>query len=288
MDVLDVNHLSKSFGSVIALKDVSLNLKESEILGFLGPNGAGKTTTINCIMGFITPSSGDIKIFDKTLRSKSNIDIKKNLSYSSSESIINEEWSAIEYVNFIYKYKSKSDYDKEIIKSLDVPMNIKIKKLSYGNKQKVALIIALICSPKLIILDEPSRGLDPIVTEKFHEILLNLKNQGASILLSSHDLSEVNKVADRVAIIKNGSSIRIEDIKDLEDKTIYSVSIDFKSNYNIKDFEKFTVISNTDKQINLKVKSDINSLITVLSKYDVLNISIDHATLEDIFLEFYK
>ena len=244
MNILEVNHLSKSFGLSIALKDVSFNLQESEILGFLGPNGAGKTTTINCIMGFINPSSGYIKIFDKIifdkiLRSRSNTDIKKYISYTSSENIINEEWSAIEYVNFIYQFKNKSDYDKEIIKSLDVPMNTKIKKLSYGNKQKVALIIALICSPKLIILDEPSRGLDPIITEKFHEILINLKNRGTSILLSSHDLAEVSKVADRVAIIKDGSSIKIEDIKDLEDKTIYSISIDFKDQYNIKDFEKF-------------------------------------------------
>ena len=288
MNILDVNNISKSFGSSIALNNVSFSLKESEILGVLGPNGSGKTTTINCIMDFITPNSGFIKIFDKIITSHSDINIKKDLSYASSESILNEEWTALEYINFIYKFKNKSNYDKDIIEALDVPMTSKIKKLSYGNKQKVALIIALICSPKLIILDEPSRGLDPVVTQKFHEILINLKNKGTSILLSSHDLSEVNKVADRVVIIKDGSSIKIENIRDLEDKTIYSVSIDFNDKYNIKDFEKFIITSRNDKQINLKIKSDINSLIKILLKYDISNISIDHATLEDIFLEYYK
>ncbi|MHB8443502.1 MAG: ABC transporter ATP-binding protein [Patescibacteria group bacterium] len=287
MYVLEVSSLSKSFGQKEVLKNLDFSLKQGEIFGFLGPNGAGKTTTISCLMGFLYPNQGTIKIFSKDI--KDNIvDIKKDISYGSSSSILNMNWSLQDHINFIYNFKLSSEFDNNIIKTFDVPLHQKIKTLSFGNIQKASLVISLICNPKLIILDEPSRGLDPLYQNIFHKLIMDIKKRGTTIFLSSHDLSEVGEICDRIGIIKEGELISIEDIDDIKKKSLSSVSIKFKGKYNIEDFKYFKIESNDDTSISLKVKRDMNGLIKILSKYDVENISVTPLSLEDTFLEFYK
>ncbi|MCL4392706.1 ABC transporter ATP-binding protein [Patescibacteria group bacterium] len=287
MDILEVSGLSKSFGKKEVLKDLNFSLKQGEIFGFLGPNGAGKTTTINCLMGFLYPDQGTIRIFSKDI--KDNIvDIKKDISYGSSSSILNMNWSLQDHINFIYDFKLPSEFDNNIIKTFDVPLYQKIKTLSFGNIQKASLVVSLICNPKLIILDEPSRGLDPLYQNIFHKLIVDIKKRGTTIFLSSHDLSEVSEICTRIGIIKEGELVNIEEIDDIKEKSISSVSIIFKGKYNIEDFKDFQIESNDDTSISLKVKKDINGLIKILSKYDIENISVTPLSLEDIFLEFYK
>lgn len=287
MDVLEVFDLSKSFGTKEVLKNLNFSLKQGEIFGFLGPNGAGKTTTINCLMGFIYPDTGSIKIFSKNI--KNNIvEIKKKISYGSSSDILNMNWTVSDHINFVYSFKKPSEYDKNIIKSLDISLNSRIKTLSYGNRQKVSLLLSLICNPQIIILDEPSRGLDPLYQSIFHSLILDIKKRGVSIFLSSHDLQEVGDVCDRIGIIKEGMLVDIEGIDEVKKKKIYSVIIKFKEKYNIKDFENLEIVDNTKNSIKVKVKTDINSFIKIISKYDIENLLVEPISLEDTFLEFYK
>ncbi len=287
MDVLSVSNLSKSFGSIEVLKDLNFSLKQGEVFGFLGPNGAGKTTTINCLMGFIYPNQGTVKIFSKDIKDNI-IDIKKDISYGSSSTILNVNWSLSDHIKFIYNFKKASEYDTHIIKTFDIPMHQKIKTLSFGNIQKASLVISLICDPKLVILDEPSRGLDPLYQDIFHKLILDMKKRGTTIFLSSHDLKEVGEICTRIGIIKEGKIIKIEDVDEIKGKNISSVLIKFKGTYNIQDFKDFKIESNDDNSINLKVKKDMNNLIKIISRYDVENISVTPLSLEDIFLEFYK
>ena len=197
MSVVLVSGLSKSFGSSIALKNVSFEINKGEIFGFLGPNGAGKTTTINCIMGFLYPTEGTIEIFAKNIKDHM-VDIKKDLSYGSSSQTLNMNWTLNDHINFIYNFKKRSTYDDHIIKTFDVPLHQKIRTLSYGNIQKVSLILSLICDPKLIILDEPSRGLDPLYQNIFHKLILDIKKRGTTVFLSSHDLSEIGEICTSI------------------------------------------------------------------------------------------
>ncbi|MHB8362755.1 MAG: ABC transporter ATP-binding protein [Patescibacteria group bacterium] len=287
MDALVVSNLSKSFGPKEVLKNLNFSLKEGEIFGFLGPNGAGKTTTINCLMGFIHPTKGTIEIFSKNIKDHM-IEIKKDISYGSSSQILNMNWTLKDHINFIYDLKKRSEYDDHIIKIFDVPFHQKIKTLSYGNTQKVSLILSLICNPKLIILDEPSRGLDPLYQNIFHKLILDIKNRGTTIFLSSHDLGEVGEICTRIGIIKDGELISIEEVNEIKTKNISSVFIKFKSKYDIQDFKDFKIESSDDRSINLKVKKDTNSLIKILGKYDLESLRVTPLSLEDTFLEFYK
>ncbi len=291
MNVIETKKLTKFYGKSKGIQNIDLEVKEGEIFGFIGPNGAGKSTTIRTLLGLIYKTSGDAKIFGLDII-KDKEEILKNVGYLPSEVFYYDNMKVIELLKYSASFYNKN-CDKriyELAKEFELDLNKKIEDLSYGNKKKVGIIQGLLHSPKLIILDEPTGGLDPLMQQKFFNIIKQENINGATILFSSHILSEVQKLCDRVAIIKDGNLVKVENIKDMIKKAIKKVTLDFSSDIQANEF-KF------DDAINIEVKEstvtfvyrgEVNKLVNAISKYNLEDISIVEPDLEEIFMHYYQ
>ena len=208
MNVIEINHLTKYYGKERGIIDVNFNVEENEIFGFIGPNGAGKSTTLRTLLGLIYPTSGSAKLFGKDCI-KYGPEIKKEIGYLPAEVFYYDKMKVIELLNYSASFYKKdcSKRIKELAGIMDLNLNKKIDDLSFGNKKKVGIVQGLLHEPKLIILDEPTSGLDPLMQQKFFELLQEENKKGATILFSSHILGEVQRLCNRVAIIKEGKII---------------------------------------------------------------------------------
>ncbi len=285
--MLKIVNLTKYYGNILGVKDLSLEVKKGEIFGFIGPNGAGKSTTIRCIMNSINKTSGEIYINDILLTDK-DVNFKNNIGYLPSEIHLYDDLTVqqmIEYSNSFYK-KDCMKRAKYLIKKLELNTKKKIEELSLGNSKKLGIVLALMHEPELLILDEASSGLDPLMQEAFYDILLEEKARGTTIFFSSHVLSEIKKVCDRVGIIKEGSLIKIEDIKDLSKNNFQVVTI--ISDDVDKISKKTSYISKDKNTIKFMYKKDPNELIKMLGEYNISKITIEEPSIEEIFMHFYK
>ncbi|MDD3999918.1 MAG: ABC transporter ATP-binding protein [Bacilli bacterium] len=281
--VIEITNLKKYYGQACGVENVSFNLYQGEILGFIGPNGAGKSTVIRTIMGLIQKTAGDIKIFGQ----KPSPKINAQIGYLPSEVFLYPELTVfrqLEYFSLVRKISLERGL--ELAERLDLDLNRKIRELSFGNRKKVGIISALLHSPKLIILDEPTTGLDPLIQQEFFYILEEERTQGATILLSSHVLSEVQKICNRVVLIKDGVILftdYLESLKRNEYKKIY-VSPDLKGN----ELEGLNYLGRSNNQVIYSFRGDINQLIKQLSYYRLQSLKIDDLSLEEIFMHYYQ
>lgn len=288
-NVLEVKNLKKYFGATHAVDDISFALRKGEIFGFLGPNGAGKTTTIRCLMDFIKPDSGRITILDKDAQQDAAV-LKRQIGYLPGNVRLYDNWTGTDHISLIENIRGKSTTVSQLIKSLDFNPKIKVHNLSSGNKQKLGLIMALMHEPELLIMDEPTVGLDPLLQNAIYEILEQMQSKGTTILMSSHNLPEVERLCDHVGIIKQGKIITEETIESLHQKRLHQIRIYFDGDFNDKEFTASGAIieERIPEGIVLSVKGDINPLIKLLGKYKIKDLQITHGTLEEIFLEFYQ
>ena len=286
--VLEIKHLKKYYGNSLGIEDVSIKLKPGEIYGFIGPNGAGKSTTIRTIMGLINKTGGSILFNGKELESN-DIKIKEMIGYLPSEVSLYSDMTIEEMFNYhesFYK-KDLSKRRKELVKLLKIDEKKKIEELSLGNLKKVGIVLSLMHEPKLLILDEPTSGLDPIMQKNLHDILLKEKEKGTTILYSSHILSEVSNICDKVGFIKDGIIIKESLIEDIKNNKYTYLTISSLEISKIKKELKLEVIeeNNKTKFIN---NIEINSLIKKLSKYKLDKLLIEEMTLEDLFVNYYR
>jgi len=216
MGIIETSNLTKYYGSVTGIKDLSLSVQEGEILGFIGPNGAGKSTTIRLLLSLIYPSSGSATIFGKDVI-QYGPEIKREIGYMPSEVFYYENMRVKELLDYSASFYKKdcSKRIQEISALLKLDLHKKIDDLSYGNKKKVGIVQGLLHDPQLIILDEPTGGLDPLMQKNFFELLREENRAGKTVFFSSHILSEVQKICDRVAIIREGELINIESMENL-------------------------------------------------------------------------
>lgn len=285
--MLKINNLTKYYKDVLGVEELDLELKKGEIFGFIGPNGSGKSTTIRCVMNLISKTSGEIYFNDNLLTNKS-IDYKNNIGYLPSEINLYDDLTVkqmIEYSNSFYEKDclKRADY---LIKKLDLDTRKKNDELSLGNSKKLGIVLALMHEPQLLILDEASSGLDPLMQEIFYELLLEEKAKGTTIFFSSHVLSEIKKVCDRVGIIKNGRLIKIEDIKEMSKNNFQIITV--VSNEIDKISKDILFISKTEDTIKFIYKEDANKLIKMLGKYNISKLTIEEPSIEEIFMHFYK
>ena len=290
MYVIETNNLCKSYGKSRGIIDVNLKIKEGEIFGFVGPNGAGKSTTIRTLLNFIFPTSGSARILGKDMVKESS-EIKKYIGYVPSEVKFYDEVKVkdiIKYSASFYNNVNKEEIDK-LYKILDVDVNKKMSELSLGNKKKVAIVQALIHKPKLLILDEPTNGLDPLIQKKLFELLEEARKNGTTVFLSSHNLVEVESLCDRVAVIKDGKIIDTIVIEKLAKKL--GLRIVIKSNeineYKIKEING-QVISKEKDEFIFHYNNGVDTLIKELSKYKIEKLLISEQTLEDTFMNYYE
>ena len=289
MNVIETNKLSKTYGKRRGVENISLEVKEGEIYGFVGPNGAGKSTTIRLLLNFIYPVSGSGKIFNKDIVKESK-EIKKLIGYVPSEVRFYDDMKVKEIIEYACSFYEKVNMD-EIYTLCDVfemDLHKKMRELSLGNKKKVAIVQALVNNPKLIILDEPTGGLDPLMQKKLFDTLKALRERGTTIFLSSHNLMEVENLCQRVAVIKEGKIIDIIEIEKERENSGHKIiikgeKIDELLIKNIGGKE----VNNLQGNISFMYYDDINKLIKELSNYKINKLLISEKTLEDKFMKYY-
>jgi ABC-2 type transport system ATP-binding protein len=288
--VIEIKNLTKCYlgRKVQAVKNLHLEVKKGEIFGFLGPNGAGKTTTIRCMMDFVRPTSGEINILGLNSR-KDSVELKSKIGYLSDTAHFYSHWTASNHIAFQQSLRGKSPILTNLVKIFDLNFKQNFGNLSSGNKRKLGVILALMNEPEVLILDEPTSALDPLLQNALLNYLRDFAAAGGTVFISSHNLAEVEKICDRVAIIRDGKIVATESITDLKRMKMYDVSF-HTEDFNIKAFEaeNIELISNIDGLVKLKIKGDINPIITKLARITIKDLEITHVSLEDIFLEFYK
>lgn len=288
-NIIEIKNLHKHFGKLHAVDGISFDVKKGEIFGFLGPNGAGKSTTIRCMMAFIKPNSGGISILGHDMLDDST-EAKKQIGYLPGNVKLYDNWTGWEHIKFFESVRKAPGNAESLIKRLDFDPNRKFKHLSSGNKQKLGLILALMHEPKLIVMDEPTVGLDPLLQNEIYNILLEMRSKGSTVFISSHNLPEVERLCDRAAIIKNGKLVAIENIKDLSNKKIHKIDVKFADKYSVGEFKAMGAsnISETSDGLSISVGGDINLALKMIMRHKVLDIDISHGSLEDIFMKFYE
>lgn len=290
MSIIEVNNLTKYYGKARGIVDVSFHVDEGEIFGFIGPNGAGKSTTIRLFLSLIYPSSGEAKIFGKDCI-KYGPEIRQDIGYLPSEVFYYERMKVIDLLKYSASFYKKDCLPRlyELAEIMELDLKRRIDDLSYGNKKKVGIVQGLLHQPKLIVLDEPTSGLDPLMQQNFFNLIREENQRGATVFFSSHILGEVQKLCNRVAIIKEGSIIKMQDIKTLQQDNYKKIHIAAKD----LDQGRFALegVSNLHSEngaINFFYKGDINLITRIISETDVTDVTIEEPTLEEIFIHYYE
>ena len=302
MSVIEVNNLTKDYGSGRGVFDISFKIEKGEVFGFLGPNGAGKSTTIRHLMGFSKPDKGETKIFDKETFHH-YFDILKSVGYIPGEISLPQGltgWQFIKMMQDLQKIHNSKMLRKmlSLFKLTDADLRGETKRMSLGVKRKLAIVTAFMSDPEVLILDEPTSGLDPVMQENFIEFIKEEKKRGKTILLSSHIFSEVDATCDRIAIIKDGyivSEFVADELKHATAK-FYNIVFQEKADYEtfIKKYSKkkeFKILNRDDENLNVFISTDdkfINQVVDILSQFELKEFSNKKETLEDYFMKFYR
>ena len=286
MDIIKTNELTKYYGKIKGIEDVTFSVEKGEIFGFLGPNGAGKTTTIRTLLGFLKPTSGEAYIFGLDIQ-EDGIDIKQDIGHIPGDLNLYGHLTGEQFLDYFASLRNSGMYLlDELLSIFEVPLDRKIKGYSRGMKQKLAIIQAFMHDPDLVIMDEPTAGLDPLLQQKFYDFLRKEKRKGKTLFFSSHILSEVDKICDRVAIIRDGSLVALENVDTLKNKKGKIVRLRIKEKPTKFKGPKDMKIK--DGWIQFVASDDIDHWIKKIAKYTVLDLEISESSLEDIFIRYYE
>jgi ABC-2 type transport system ATP-binding protein len=289
--VVVTEHLTKSYGATRGIVDVSMTIEAGEVFGFLGPNGAGKTTTIRTLLDFIRPSSGRATVFGLE-PSSSSVEIHRRVGYLPGEFAPYERLTGQEYLDYFAALRGGVERDlvDALAARLESDLSARIASLSHGNKQKLGVIQAFMHRPALLILDEPTQGLDPIMQQRFHELVLETREAGQSVFLSSHDLPEVERVCDRVGIIREGQLITVEDIGSLKTRAARELEIHFTAPVPADAFTGLPGVRDVEVHgdvMRCTVVGPMDGVVKAAARFAVVDLTSHEPTLEDIFLTFY-
>lgn len=288
-DIIKIRGLTKTYGQKSAVNHIDLSIGAGRIYGFLGPNGAGKTTTIRMIMGFTKPTSGKVEVFGKPITTSGDNQHNK-LGYSSADSALYPVWTATQHFNYVGSVRGSMGIAYNLANKFSLDTNTKSSHLSSGNKQKLAIILALMNKPDLLILDEPTRGLDPILQQEVYGLLADIRSRGGTVFMSSHNLAEVEHICDEVGIIKNGKLVASETMKSLRQMHVHEVRVVFAKNTDCKLFasSKVEIKKATLRELIAHVQGDLNDFLGAISRHKINDIEITHVSLEDMFMRYYK
>ncbi|MQQ79790.1 ATP-binding cassette domain-containing protein [Lactococcus lactis] len=289
--LVEVKGLQKNFGQFQALKDVSFEVNAGEVLGYIGPNGAGKSTTIRILLGIIRATQGKVQIFGKDVWQDS-IEIHKKIAYVPGDVYLWPNLSGGETIDLFLKLHGAINQEKrdQLIKKFDLNPKKKVRSYSKGNRQKIALIAALATEAELYIFDEPTSGLDPLMEAVFQEEVKALKAAGKAIILSSHILSEVEKLADRVAVIRKGEIVETGTLNDLRHLTRYQYKVETEQEaVGLKELSSVHDLQIKENEATFQADSDaIDEILKTLLLYGVKKLEATPPTLEDLFMRHYQ
>jgi len=294
--VIQTENLSKVYQrsrreAVYALKNLTLSVQPGEIFGYLGPNGAGKTTTIRLLLDLIRPTSGGAKIFGQDVQQHS-VELHRRIGFLPGELNLWKSYTGQQVVNYIGKIRGGLDehYLRELTKRLELDLSLRVRSYSSGNKRKLGLLLALMNKADLLILDEPTSGLDPLMQQRFNEMMLEVQQEGRTIFLSSHILSEVQAICDRVGILRNGELKAVERVTDLTRADFRWVTLHFKERIEpsvVASIPGVSDVTTTDDSLRLRLSGDFDPLLRAISPYYLRDMQVHEPTLEEIFLAFY-
>lgn len=286
MDIIEIKNLTKFYGNIKGIENLTLSVKKGEIFGFLGPNGAGKTTTIRTLFGLLHATRGEAYIFGKNIE-KDIVEIRANVGYIPGDLNLYGHLTGKQFLDYFASLRTREiTLLDELLNVFEVPLDRRIKGYSKGMKQKLGIIQAFMDDPELVIMDEPTNGLDPLLQQKFYEFLIKEKKKGKTMFFSSHILSEVDKICDRVGIIRNGELVALENVETLKSKKGKIIRVKIKEKPETFKGPKDFIIKNN--WIEFNSKDDIDKWIKLLSKYTILDLEINEFSLEDIFIHYYE
>jgi ABC-2 type transport system ATP-binding protein len=289
--VIRTEELTKSYGRHRGVTGVNLDIRHGEVFGYLGPNGAGKTTTIRTLLDFIHPTRGRASIFGLDSH-QGSLAIRQRVGYLPGELVLYENMTGAEVLRYLGNLRGGVVWPRvqELSKRLDSDLNRPVRTLSHGNRQKIGLIAAFMQQPELLMLDEPTLGLDPLVQQAFYGLLTEAKAEGRTVFLSSHILPEVERVCDRVGIIREGKIIAVEDVAALKARALRRLEIHFAQPVPSEAFASVTGVRDLtveDSILRCTIMGSLDALIKAAAQFEVVNVISHEPSLEEIFLAYY-
>jgi len=285
--------LTKSYGSNPGIADLDLEVVEGEVFGFLGPNGAGKSTTIRTLLNFLFPTSGSGTVLGLDIVSDS-LEIRRRTGYLPGDLSMYDTMTAREFlIYFANLRKVKADTQMKVLaERFNLDLDRKIKEYSTGNRQKVGIVNAFMHEPELLILDEPTSGLDPLLQQEFQELIGEVRAEGRTVFLSSHILPEVDRIADRVGIVRKAHLIEVNTVEAFKAKAHRSVTIQFSRPVDLAEFDRLENVTSAESRNNgsvvvLTVKGDVDAVVKAAARHDVVSLSTRAGELEEVFLSYY-
>ena len=287
MEAIKTVNLTKYYGKARGVIELNLSVEKGECFGFIGPNGAGKSTTIRTLLGLISPTAGSVRIFGKDI-AKEKEAILQDIGYLPSEAVFYPGMKVKDILKLSADMRKKdcTEEAKTLCERLRLDTSRKVDELSFGNRKKVAIVCALQSDPALLILDEPTGGLDPLIQREFFDIIRQRNQKGTTVFLSSHVLSEVQRNCTRAAVIRKGEMIACDSVDALSKTSAKRISVhgsvDWKGLDGIKDMKT------ADKAVSFLYSGDMNRLIQRLSEGDIFDLNVSEPDLEEIFLHYYE
>jgi beta-exotoxin I transport system ATP-binding protein len=289
---IELESLTKRYGTARGVEDIDLTVETGEVLGFLGPNGAGKSTTIRAILDLHRPTSGVVRVLGLDSR-RDAVAIHRRTGYLSGDVALIDRLTGTHHLDFVQRIRGPIDraWKAQLVDRLGVEMNRPVRELSRGNRQKVAIVLAFVHRPELAVLDEPTSGLDPLVQDEFHHFVSEIAATGTTVFLSSHSLDEVQKVAGRVALIREGRLVVTDTIAGLQRLAPHRMSITFADPVPAESFSALPGVrsaSSVGARIELSVTGDPDAVMKEAARHHVVDIVAGPADLEELFLGYYR
>ena len=293
--VIETSGLTKTYGKDRGIKNVDLIVNEGEVFGFLGPNGAGKTTTVRTLLGFMKPTDGRAEVLGMDIE-KDSVAIRSVVGNLPGEFTLEDRMTGDQLLKFFARLRGVKnlDYAYEIAGRIGADMNRPMRRLSRGNKQKIGLVQAMFHKPPLLILDEPTGGLDPLVQEEFLKIIGEVKEEGRTVFFSSHTLGEVEKVCDRVGIIRAGELTAVETTDDLINKSFRHVNLTFADELDNEEVRRFENLEGVKEfrqegtELTFDLHGNLDTLIKLSARHELVDMMYERPSLEEIFLAYYS
>jgi ABC-2 type transport system ATP-binding protein len=291
--VIEIDGLHKTYGNIQAVKGISMSVERGEIFGFLGPNGAGKTTTIRCLLNVIRPTAGALRVLGLDAQQDS-IALHKHIGYLPGDVRLPGQMTGKQVIDYFSRLQGREPVLlNDLVTRFDVEMKRLLKGYSKGMRQKIGIVLAFMCDPEVLILDEPTSGLDPLLQKTFNEFLLEEQARGKTVFMSSHIMSDVEKVCHRVAVIRKGELVTVEAVGKLREKAGQRVTVEFADSINIlaNDLARIPGVSDVRRSngsYQFNIMGSMDGLIKALSQYEVLRLQAEEAPLEEVFLKFYE
>jgi ABC-2 type transport system ATP-binding protein len=290
-DVIVAEELTKSYGKQRGVVELNFSVRPGEVFGYLGRNGAGKTTTIRTMLDFIRPTSGRVSVFGLDSRHDST-EIHRRTGYLPGEHAVYERLTGAEFLAHLAALRRDVDWRivRELAERFDCDLRTRIRSLSHGNRQKVRLIQAFMHRPELLVLDEPTQGLDPLMQQEFHKLVEEVRAEGRTVFLSSHVMPEVERLCDRVGLIRDGRLTAIEDIGYLKARALRTIEFHFAQPVSAEVFSGLQSVQEVQAHgdaLRLKVTGPLDAVVKAAARFEVVDLASHQPTLEDVFLAFY-